>query len=342
MMQGFCRLYVATIARLCSAQIRWGDVTGRFPRGKASPGKRRDAHERMDAALRGWSAQASQLYEPIVSTISGDSFADRAPQDRQNPCGHGTEEDPGPDRAESLPASACYEPDIPASKEAGFPSEVPEEPLEMPKPQQPTDYYELLQISRNADMETLHRVYRIMAARFHPDNPRTGDADRFLLLTRAHQVLSDPAQRVQYDAALLSRDVEPLPVFQLREFVDGIDGEINRRLGVLSLLYHRRRMNPSQPGISVLDLERRMAFPREYLNFTLWYLRAKGYVRSEENSDCGITVEGVDYVEATSSTNTIIRDLLTEGSDAGAKAAEIRIEARSCDPPELHSESCAA
>src|SRR6266545_4769258 len=94
-----------------------------------------------------------------------------------------------------------------------------------------TDYYELMQISRNADMETIHRVYHIMAARFHPDNPRTGDSERFLLLTRAYQILSEPARRLQYDAALLSHDAEPLPVFQLKDFVDGVDGEINRRLG---------------------------------------------------------------------------------------------------------------
>ena len=206
----------------------------------------------------------------------------------------------------------------------------------MPKPQQGADYYEVLQISRHADMETIHRVYRLMAARFHPDNPRTGDAERFLLLTRAYQALSDPARRVQYDAALLSHEIEPLPVFQLRDFVDGIEGEINRRLGVLSLLYHHRRINEGRPGVSVLDLEKRMAFPREYLNFTLWYLRSKGFVRLEENSDYALTAEGVDYVEANSSTNRIIRELLTEGSQAGVEnpaaedgnAVEIRTEAK--------------
>ena len=36
------------------------------------------------------------------------------------------------------------------------------------------NYYEILQISRNADQETIHRVFRIMAGRFHPDNPKSG------------------------------------------------------------------------------------------------------------------------------------------------------------------------
>jgi hypothetical protein len=37
------------------------------------------------------------------------------------------------------------------------------------------DYYEVLQLSPKADLETIHRVYRIMAARFHPDNPESRD-----------------------------------------------------------------------------------------------------------------------------------------------------------------------
>ncbi len=173
------------------------------------------------------------------------------------------------------------------------------------------DLYEVMQISRRADMETIHRVYRIMASRFHPDNPRTGNTERFLLLRHAYQVLSDPEQRAQYDASRQNYEEGPLPIFELREFVDGIVGEANRRLGVLAILYHRRRRNEANTGISLLDLEKRMAFPREYLDFTLWYLKAKGYVQVEDNSDYGLTAEGVDYLETHSAVNPVIRELLT-------------------------------
>jgi curved DNA-binding protein len=176
------------------------------------------------------------------------------------------------------------------------------------------DLYEVLQISRNADAETIHRVYRIMAARFHPDNPKTGNTERFLLMKRAYYILSDPARRAEYDATYEITRSEPMPVFQLREFVDGVEGERNRRLGILSLLYNLRRRNDARPGISVLELERRMSIPREYLTFTLWYLRLKGYVSCEDSSDYAVTPEGVDYVEAHSSTNTVVRDLLNPGA----------------------------
>jgi hypothetical protein len=63
-------------------------------------------------------------------------------------------------------------------------------------------------------------------------------------------------------------------------------------------------------------MEKRMSFPREYLDFTLWYLKAKGYVVMEQNSDYGLTSSGVDYVELHSCTNKLIRELLTLGPGA--------------------------
>ena len=72
-----------------------------------------------------------------------------------------------------------------------------------------TDHYEILQISRNADVETIHRVFRIMAARFHPDNPRTGDTETFIHLKHAYQVLSDPEQRARYDSTRLLEEEAP-------------------------------------------------------------------------------------------------------------------------------------
>jgi hypothetical protein len=159
------------------------------------------------------------------------------------------------------------------------------------------DYYEVLQINRQAETEAIHRIYRIMAARFHPDNPETGDVEKFLLLKKAYEVLSDPALRAEYEARHRKREAQPLPIFELKDFVNGVHAEANRRLGVLSLLYNQRRQDPERPVISLLELERLMAFPREYLGFSLWYLRSKQYVTVADNSDFVLTALGVDYVE---------------------------------------------
>ncbi len=192
---------------------------------------------------------------------------------------------------------------------------------------QPLDYYEVLQINRNADMETVHRVYRFMAMRFHPDNSKTGDLERFLLLRQAYQVLSDPGKREQYDTATASADTEPLEIFELQEFIDGTEGEVNRRLGVLSILYRRRRRNDGSPTMSLLDLEKRMSLPREYLDFTLWYLRAKGYVKAEDNSDYALTANGVDYLESISPHNKMARELMWPQSASMGSARPVREQA---------------
>ena len=172
------------------------------------------------------------------------------------------------------------------------------------------DYYEVLQVSQNAEPETIHRVYRIMAARFHPDNPQTGDSERFLLLNDAYEVLSDAEKRALYDAARRVGECQPLPAFELKEFVDGIEGEQNRRLGILCLLYNRRRSDMEHPGLSLLDLERLMSFPREYIAFAVWYLRDRGFVQMGDNSDYTLTAAGADHVETNSPRNAVFHKLL--------------------------------
>ncbi len=92
--------------------------------------------------------------------------------------------------------------------------------------------------------------------------------------------------------------------------MDGIEGEANRRLGILCLLYNQRRRDAEHPGLSVLDLERLMWFPREYLSFAVWYLKDRGYVLMGDNSDFMLTSAGVDFVEANSPRHTVLHKLL--------------------------------
>lgn len=173
------------------------------------------------------------------------------------------------------------------------------------------DYYELMQISPHAEMTTVQRVYRMLAARYHPDNPETGDTDKFVALQKAYQVLSDPEERAIYDQTCQKQEGQPMPIFEMKEFVVGIDAEVNRRLGMLCLLYNSRRASPDHPGLSLLDMEARMSLPREHLEFTVWYLREKGFVRRDETtSEIVITSEGVDFVEGSLPSNRIVHKLL--------------------------------
>jgi curved DNA-binding protein len=174
-------------------------------------------------------------------------------------------------------------------------------------PLQPAvNYYDLLQINPQAEVETIERIYRILKARYHPDNLQTGDAERFQMLNEAYDVLRDPLKRKEYDKQFERNTNGPLPVFLGKEFADGIDSEAKIRLGVLCLLYSKRRANPDYAALSLLDMENIMAFPRERLLFALWYLRAKKYVVQDDRSSFIVTAEGVDYVEGQLPTNQIL------------------------------------
>jgi curved DNA-binding protein CbpA len=166
------------------------------------------------------------------------------------------------------------------------------------------DHYEALQISPNADPEMIHRIYRLLAQRFHPDNQETGNAERFRLTCDAYAVLSDPAARAKYDVAH-----QRLRNERWRLVSDGFDTEHDVemeqavRLTVLEVLYTRRRTDPRNPGLFPVDLEEMTGTPKEHLEFTMWFLTQKKLIQRADNSRLTITVEGVEYLEQNYKTN---------------------------------------
>jgi len=60
------------------------------------------------------------------------------------------------------------------------------------------DYYAILELTPEADTETLKRAYRELARRHHPDSG-SGDVEAFRLVQEAYDVLRDTALRRAYD-----------------------------------------------------------------------------------------------------------------------------------------------
>ena len=160
------------------------------------------------------------------------------------------------------------------------------------------DYYETLQISANAEPETIHRVFRLFAQRFHPDNQDTGNASRFRLINEAYSVLSDPEKRAQYDIAhQQQRQHRWRLVSSGAESENDFETEQVARLTLLEALYTQRRLDPTHPGIFSSELEDLIGKPREHLEFTIWYLVQKKLLQRGDNSQLLITAEGVEYLE---------------------------------------------
>jgi hypothetical protein len=219
--------------------------------------------------------------------------------------------------------------------------EFDEEAKKTVKPAAPgaVDYYELLQISPSAQLSTIHRVYRFLAALYHPDNPEKGDSEKFLLLQQAFNTLSDPERRAEYDLARHNAEAQSTPMSESIDFMDGVQGEMNRRLALLSLLYRWRRTSPHTPEVSLAEAESRMGFPRDYLDFTIWYLKSKKYITVGDNSALALTALGVDYVESNSSSIPVLHKLLESGTvvTPSPQAAKVRENLGSSDQDLLSS-----
>lgn len=160
------------------------------------------------------------------------------------------------------------------------------------------DYYELLQVSANADAEMIHRVYRMLAQRFHPDNPDTGDAAAFQTILRAYQTLNDPVRRAEYDTHYQAQKRVRWRVFSKPVAGESMQGEKRKRAAVLAALYTKRVEAPESAGVTLRELEDLLGVPREHLEFCTWYLRRKGFVDASNNGRFEITAEGVDAAEA--------------------------------------------
>ena len=159
-----------------------------------------------------------------------------------------------------------------------------------------SDYYENLQVSPNADLETIERVFRLLAKRYHPDNDLTGDADKFNMLYEAYSALSNPEKRAAYDAKYEQARASQWKIYEEASQSDGFEHDSRIRQGVLSLLYVARRRDALNSGMGIMELERLLGCPEHLMEFHIWYLKEKDWIRRTDTGEYAITADGVDKV----------------------------------------------
>ena len=176
------------------------------------------------------------------------------------------------------------------------------------------DYYELLQISPNADPDMIHRVYRLLAQRYHPDNTLTGDEHAFRAITDAYKVLSEPEKRAAYDVNLHAYRQVRWRIFDQRQASIGKLAEKAKRKGILDLLYTKRSNEPEKPSMNLHELEDLLGCPREHLEFSLWYMKENALVTRMDNGRFAISAKGVDWAEQEEAAERLREDRLLSPS----------------------------
>ena len=180
------------------------------------------------------------------------------------------------------------------------------------------DYYKIMGVRPDISAEDLGRRFHRLAKRYHPDNPQTGNRERFDLLVEAHNLLKDTARRSQYDL-LYNQVVGPRPGFGAdASGTDTVGQDVDIQGKLLSVFYNRRRHNIRDPGVPEFELERIFGCKIESLEFHLWYLKAKRWIEKLENGMLSITVEGIDHVNSEHHRKTTTMLLVDRSQDHDA------------------------
>src|SRR6267378_994458 len=82
------------------------------------------------------------------------------------------------------------------------------------------NFYDILEVSPSASKEVIEASWKALQRRYHPDGSHP-NSERSKAINQAHDVLSDPQKRKQYDAQLKAQRPEPvrLPVKRAKKAV---------------------------------------------------------------------------------------------------------------------------
>lgn len=76
------------------------------------------------------------------------------------------------------------------------------------------NYYEILEVNKNASQETIAKVYKFLAKKYHPDaNPdnKQEAEEKFKEISEAYEILSNEEKRKQYDEELHDYELSSSP-----------------------------------------------------------------------------------------------------------------------------------
>lgn len=74
------------------------------------------------------------------------------------------------------------------------------------------NYYEILEVDRNASQEVIEKAYKALAKKYHPDLQqgamKAQNAEKMKIINEAYDILSDSAKREQYNEQLKDEEIQ--------------------------------------------------------------------------------------------------------------------------------------
>jgi len=155
-------------------------------------------------------------------------------------------------------------------------------------------HYDVLQVSQNASVEAIEKMFRFLATKHHPD--AGGDKETFNQIVGAFEVLRDAEARDKYDAEIKTENREISRLIENSKQA-GPDAAIRHEM--LCLFYARRREQGTTPALGTVSIEKTLNLSREVVDFHVWYFKEKNWITRWESGGYAISAEGVDQIDST-------------------------------------------
>ena len=124
------------------------------------------------------------------------------------------------------------------------------------------NYYEILEINRNASQEIVEKAYKTLAKKYHPDlqsgNNKIKYEEKLKAINEAYEVLSDPQKRASYDTTLpdsVSAE-EYKNLYRQKEYM-------KKRI---THLEREQQANNNQPRSNYYGTQNPNAYDEDYIN----------------------------------------------------------------------------
>lgn len=145
------------------------------------------------------------------------------------------------------------------------------------------NYYDILQINKNASPEIIEKAYKVLAKKYHPDlqtEENKKQAEEILKeINEAYEILSNPEKKKNYDDSLLE---EERPVFEGTKTPDTSDSNLTLEKELFlkqqqDLLYQQKMQQEKLRQEQVYQEQLQHARQKAYHDAYIQDLKSRGY-----------------------------------------------------------------